>query len=70
MRAIGMDVLSNLVESKDLDPAVAARMPTLSFGAQIEWTAEDGLMKTLSADVKSDCRKYRCLLDSSGKDCQ
>jgi len=70
MRAIGMDVLQSLVDSGDLDRAVAARMPTLSFGAQIEWTPEAGLMKTLSANVKSDCGKYRCLLDPSGKECQ
>ena len=40
MRPIGMDVLQDLVDSGDLDPAIVAQMPTLTFGAQIEWTPE------------------------------
>jgi hypothetical protein len=35
MRPIGMDVLQSLVESGDLDPAIAAQMPTFSFAARI-----------------------------------
>jgi hypothetical protein len=65
MRAIGQDVLQDLVASGDLDPAIAKRMPTLSFGAKIEWTPEAGVNKTVYTSVKSDCIKYRCLLDPS-----
>ncbi len=70
VRPIGLDVLQDLVDSGDLDPAIVAQMPTLSFGAQIEWTPKNGLMKTVSSAIpKSDCKKYRCLLDPSSQDC-
>jgi hypothetical protein len=69
MRPIGLDVLQDLVDSGDLDPAIVARMPTLTFGAQIEWTQDSGLMKTVSATRKSDCKTYRCLLDPSSQPC-
>jgi hypothetical protein len=70
MRPIGMDVLEDLVDSGDLDPAIVARMPTFTFGAQIEWTKENGLMKTVSANPKPDCSTYRCLLDPSSQFCR
>ncbi|HTB77772.1 MAG TPA: multiheme c-type cytochrome [Polyangiaceae bacterium] len=63
IRPIGLDVLQDLVDSGDLDPAILAQMPTLTFGAQIEWTPESGLMKTISSTRKADCTTYRCLLD-------
>jgi hypothetical protein len=63
IRPIGLDVLQDLVDSGDLDPAIVAQMPTLTFGAQIEWTPGRGLMKTVSASRKADCTTYRCLLD-------
>jgi hypothetical protein len=69
MRPIGLDVLQDLVDSGDLDPTIAARMPTFSFGAQIEWTKASGVMKTVSATQTSDCSAYRCLLDPSSEDC-
>lgn len=65
MRAIGFDVLNDLVASGDLDPAIAKRMPTLNFGATIAWTPEAGMNKTVYTSVKSDCIKYRCMLDPS-----
>jgi nitrate/TMAO reductase-like tetraheme cytochrome c subunit len=70
MRPIGLDVLQDLVDSGDLDPKVMAQMPTYTFGAEIEWTPADGLMKPLRAKLKSDCTSYRCLLDPSAPDCQ
>jgi hypothetical protein len=69
MRPIGLDVLEDLVDSGDLDPAIVAQMPTLDFGATITWTPEKGLMKTIYADTKSDCSTYRCLLDPSSEHC-
>ncbi len=70
VRPIGLDVLQDLVDSGDLDPAILAQMPTLNFGAHLEWTPKSGLMKTSSSPVpKSDCSAYRCLLDPTSKDC-
>jgi hypothetical protein len=70
VRPIGLDVLEDLVDSGDLDPAIVAQMPTLNFGTQIEWTPERGVMKTVySATPKSDCNRYRCLLDPSSQYC-
>jgi hypothetical protein len=71
IRPIGLDVLQDLVDSGDLDPAVLAQMPTLNFGTQIEWTPEKGVMKTVPSTVpKPDCNKYRCLLDPSSEGCR
>ena len=63
IRPIGLDVLRDLVDSGDLDPAIVAQMPTLTFGAVIEWTPESGLMQTIPSTRKADCTTYRCLLD-------
>jgi hypothetical protein len=40
LKAIGDDVLADLVSSHDLDAAVAAQVPTfdLGYGGQVEWT--------------------------------
>jgi hypothetical protein len=70
MRPIGLDVLQDLVDSGDLDRAIMAEMPTFTFGAQIEWTPADGLLKTIRAQPSSDCSKYRCLLDPSSSHCK
>jgi hypothetical protein len=70
IRPIGVDVLQDLVQSGDLDPAIAAEVPTMSFGAQIEWTRADGSQKPVYANIRSDCSTYRCLLDPSGKGCE
>jgi hypothetical protein len=71
VRPIGLDVLQDLVDSGDLDPSFMAQMPTLTFGAQIEWTPESGLMKTISSGIpKTDCSTYRCLLDPSSQYCR
>jgi hypothetical protein len=70
MRPIGLDVLQDLVDSGDLDPAIVAQMPTFTFGAQVEWTPESGLMQTVRADPgAADCSTYRCLLDPGSPAC-
>jgi hypothetical protein len=70
IRPMGVDVLRDLVDSGDLEPAIAAQMPTMTFGAQIEWTKEAGFMKTIPATiVRADCNKQRCLLDPGSKYC-
>jgi hypothetical protein len=70
VRPIGLDILQDLVASGDLDPSVAAKMATLNFGAKIEWAPGDGLMKTVSANPRADCKTYRCLLDPTSQFCQ
>jgi hypothetical protein len=70
IRAIGADVLRDLVDSGDLDPMIAAKMPTLTFGAQIEWTPEKGVMKTIAAAKVPDCQTYRCLLEPGSTSCR
>jgi hypothetical protein len=70
MRAIGMDVLQDLVDSGDLEPAVIKQMPTLTFGAQLEWNLADGFMNTISAEGTPDCDSYRCMLDSNASGCE
>ena len=69
MRPIGMDVLHDLIESGDLDPAIAEHVPTFSFGAQLEWTAGDGFT-TLTATTTTDCDTYQCLLHPGDRGCE
>jgi nitrate/TMAO reductase-like tetraheme cytochrome c subunit len=48
LRPIGMDVLADLVESGDLDPAVPARMPTFTLhGAAVEWRPDEPAPRSL-----------------------
>jgi hypothetical protein len=54
---------TQLVQSGDLDPEIVAEMPTLTFGAQIEWTQALGMHKPVYATIKNECGTYRCLLD-------
>jgi hypothetical protein len=70
IRPIGLDVLEDLVRSGDLAPSFLAEMPTFTFGAQIEWTKEKGLMKPIHATLaKADCQEFRCLLEPGSKYC-
>jgi hypothetical protein len=70
MRPIGMDVLHDLVESGDLDAKIADEMPTFTFGARIEWTPENGTMKSIAAQLTpADCNTYRCELDPNAPNC-
>jgi hypothetical protein len=69
IRPIGLDVLQDLVDSGDLDPAVMRKMQTLDFGPGIEWTPADGLMKPIAHKTMPDCTTYRCLMDPSSPSC-
>jgi hypothetical protein len=43
---VGLDVLDDLIQSGDLDPAVRAKMPTLTLaGTDLEWTAASATIK-------------------------
>jgi hypothetical protein len=70
IRPIGIDVLDDLVQSGDLDPAIVAEMPTLTFGAQIAWQKANGTAAPVYAQIKNDCNTYRCLLDANDPQCQ
>jgi hypothetical protein len=70
IRPVGLDVLVDLVESGDLDPAVVDKMQTLDFGPGIEWTPADGLLKPIAHKTMPDCSTYRCLMDPSSPSCQ
>jgi hypothetical protein len=70
MRPIGQDVLQDLVASGDLDPAIAAQMPTFTFGTQIEWRPSDGMMKSIAGTPRSDCQTYSCMLDPTRQGCR
>ena len=47
MQPMGLDVLNDLVDSTDLDPAIRDAMPTLDFlpnegiAATVDWTPEN-----------------------------
>jgi hypothetical protein len=65
MRPIGVDVLSDLVASGDLDPAVLAAQPTFALrGASVVWRP-DGSMVPLHPDAPRCPDAYQCLLTSS-----
>lgn len=70
IRPIGIDVLNDLVASGDLEKSLVAEMPTMTFGAQIEWTQSDGVHKPIYASVRSDCTTYTCLLMHSEAECK
>ena len=70
IRPIGIDVLDDLVQSGDLDPALVAEMPTFTFGAQISWSRADGTHKPIYAQIRNDCTTYRCLLDPNEPSCK
>lgn len=57
MRAVGMDVLQDLVDSGDLDAEILGRMPTFTLGAtSMEWTRADGLNPVVAvSDRALDC---------------
>ena len=49
MRAVGLDVLQDLVDSGDLLPEVLAAMPTFTLhGAAVEWTPGASALRSLS----------------------
>jgi hypothetical protein len=71
MRPVGLDVLRDLVESRDLSSDVLDRMPTFTLhGAAVEWTPEapDRLRSLWPAEL--DCPDdYRCLLEPTSVEC-
>jgi hypothetical protein len=71
MRAIGMDVLHDLVDSGDLDPAVLDEMPTFTLhGTALEWRPHEGDPTPLWPEALLCPQSYRCLLDPKSKECK
>lgn len=65
MRPMGMDVLQDLVDSKDLDPKLLAEVPTFTLhGTVVEWKLEDGLTQVVAPKpAPLQCPDdYLCLL--------
>ena len=64
MRAVGIDVLNDLVQSGDLDAAVLPALPTFELrGASVMWRP-DGTMVPLRVDPPACPDAYQCLLSS------
>jgi hypothetical protein len=71
IRPIGMDVLRDLVESHDLDPALLSAMPTFTLqGAAVEWTARDKQMRSLWPAGLECPSAYVCLLEPEIEQCR
>lgn len=64
MRAVGLDVLRDLVNSGDLDPDQIDAMPTFTlYGASSDWDPLDGTLTSLWPEGLKCPDSYRCLLD-------
>jgi hypothetical protein len=67
MRAVGVDVLEDLVASGDLDRALIAQQPTFTlFGAAVEWHPRDGSLRMLEEEALPCPDAYECLLGDAG----
>jgi hypothetical protein len=67
MRAVGLDVLEDLVHSGDLEESVIAALPTFTLhGASVEYRPADGSETSLLPDELDCPDSYRCLLDPDG----
>jgi hypothetical protein len=67
MRAVGLDVLEDLVRSGDLEESVIAALPTFTLhGASVEYRPADGNETSLLPDELDCPDSYRCLLDPDG----
>jgi hypothetical protein len=65
MRPMGLDVLQDLVDSKDLDPALLDQMPTFTvFDATLDFSmSNDPSMFETVNNTLIDCDHYKCMLD-------
>lgn len=71
MRAVGIDVLRDLVASGDLDPGVISQLPTFTlFGAAVEWRPRDGSLASLTEESRRCPDAYLCLLAEDPTSCR
>jgi hypothetical protein len=70
MRAVGLDVLRDLVASGDLSESVIAEQPTFTlFGTAVEWRASDGTMTPIAEGRPRCPDAYQCLLTDDPTQC-
>lgn len=70
IRPIGMDVLQDLVDSNDFDPALLSEMPTFTLhGAAVEWTPGTERLRSLWPDDLECPQAYTCLLEPGAEEC-
>jgi hypothetical protein len=70
IRPMGMDVLQDLVDSGDLDPALLAEVPTFTLhGASVEWRPDEPELRSLWPDDLQCPQAYLCLLDPEAPEC-
>ncbi len=71
MRAIGIDVLEDLVASGDLEAKLLREQPTFTLhGAHVEWSPLDGSMLSLWPESLTCPDDYRCLINQEGDACR
>lgn len=71
IRPMGMDVLQDLVDSDDLDPALLAEVPTFTLhGASVEWRPDEPELRSLWPGDLQCPQAYLCLLDPQAPDCE
>jgi hypothetical protein len=71
MRPMGVDVLQDLVDSGDLDPALLREMPTFTLhGAAVEWTPDAAQLRSLWPDDLECPQAYTCLLEPDAPECR
>jgi hypothetical protein len=70
MRAIGLDVLNDLVASGDLDASVMRALPTFTLhGTSIEWRPHESDPTPLWPEALLCPQSYRCLLEPESAGC-
>jgi hypothetical protein len=71
IRPMGMDVLQDLVESGDLDPAIVDAMPTFTLhGAAVEWTPDQERLRSLWPEDLECPEAYTCVLEPDAEECR
>jgi hypothetical protein len=70
IRPMGMDVLQDLVDSDDLDPALLAEVPTFTLhGASVEWRPDQPELRSLWPEDFKCPDAYLCKLDPDAERC-
>jgi hypothetical protein len=72
IRAMGLDVLQDLVDSGDLDAAVSSEIPThVLHGSRVTWSRAADRFSCVSKPGRNpiDCR-YECVLDPEADGCR
>jgi hypothetical protein len=65
MTPIGLEVIDDLITSKDLDPAIRAKIPTFQVGETVEWTPAKAAEANLDMFAGGTSDRYRCVTASN-----